>query len=61
MPTNIRAMLSVVVALVTAAVFYFESQAVESSLEWFALILGFALIGAIWLFPEAKKRADRST
>ncbi len=61
MPTNIRAMLSIAVALVTAAVFYFESQAGPGSLKWFALFLGLAMIGAVWLFPEAKKRADRST
>ena len=60
MPTNIRTMLSIAVALDTISVFYFESQAGQGSLKWFALFLGLAMIGAVWLFPEAKKRADRS-
>jgi hypothetical protein len=61
MPTNIRMMLSIVVALVAAAVFYFEHQAGQGFLKWFALFLSLALVGAVWLFPEAKKHADRST
>ena len=54
MPTNIRAGLSVVVAIVAIIVFYFEKQAGDSGLPWLALGLGAVMLGAIWLFPEAK-------
>ena len=54
MPNNIRAILSVIVALVALAVFYFESQAESGSSSWYVLALGVFMIGAVWLFPEAK-------
>ena len=54
MPTNIRRMLSVVVALVAIGAFYFENQAGEDFLKWFALVLGALMVGAVWLFPEAQ-------
>lgn len=61
MPTNIRTMLSFVVALVAVAVFYFENQAGQGFLKWFALVLGAIMTGAVWLFPEAGRRDDRPT
>jgi len=54
MPTNIRAGLSVVVAIVTAVAFYFEWQASAGLLKWIVLCLGVFMIWALWLFPEAK-------
>lgn len=59
MPTNIRAILSVVMALAAVAVFYFESQAGQGFLKWFALVLGAVMVGAVWLFPEAASQKDR--
>jgi hypothetical protein len=58
MPTKIRAGLSVVVALVAIVVFYFENRAGTGSLQWIALGLGAVMLGAIWLFPEAKGTKD---
>ena len=58
MPTNIRAGLSVVVALVAIVVFYFENQAGTGALPWLVLGLGALMLGAIWLFPEAKRTKD---
>ena len=58
MPTNIRKMLSVIVALVAVAAFYFENQAGQNVLKWLALVLGALMIAAVWLFPEAKRRRD---
>ena len=58
MPTNIRAGLSLVVVLVAIAVFYFENQAGAGLLPWLALGLGAVMLGAIWLFPEAKGTKD---
>ncbi|MDH3240693.1 MAG: hypothetical protein OEO83_08500 [Alphaproteobacteria bacterium] len=61
MPTNIRRMLSLVVALVVVAVLYFEYQAGQGFLKWFALVLGVVMIGAVWLFPEAGRQKDRQS
>ncbi len=58
MPTNIRAGLSVVVALLTLAVFYFEGGPPSGALPWLALGLGALMLGAVWLFPEAKGTKD---
>ena len=61
MPSNIRAILSVVVALVTIVVFALEARAGQDFLKWFVLVLGGLMIGAVWLFPETKSRANPKT
>ncbi len=58
MPNNIRAGLTALVILVALVVFYFESQAGEGLLKWLALGLGAFMGYAVWLFPEAKQKAD---
>ncbi len=58
MPRNIRAGLTVVVILVALGAFYFEQRAGEALLEWLALGLGAFMVYAVWLFPEAKQKAD---
>ena len=58
MPNNIRAGLSVTVALVAAAAFYFEHDAGSGLSKWIALALGAFMIYAVWLFPEAKRSKD---
>jgi hypothetical protein len=58
MPTNIRAIITVIVVLVTAAAFYFESQGGDGILKWIALALGAFMVYAMWLFPEVEKRSD---
>ena len=58
MPNNIRAMLSVIVALVAFVAFYFEMRAGPGSLKWSVLGLAAFMIYAVWLFPEAKGRKD---
>ena len=57
MPTNIRAALSVLVALVTALAFYVESRTGSGALRWIVLGLGTVMLGAVWLFPEARNRS----
>ena len=59
MPTNIRAMLSVIVALATAVLVYFEMQAGSGGRAWLVLGLGAFMLVAVWLFPEAKRTGDR--
>ena len=58
MPTNIRAGLTVIVALAVAVTAYLESTAADGSRQWLVLLLGALMIGAIWLFPEAKAGDD---
>ena len=58
MPNNIRAGLTAVVIIVAAVVFYFEHQAGQGLLKWLALGLGAFMVYAVWLFPEAKQKAD---
>ncbi len=58
MPTKIRRMLSLAVVLVAIAAFFLEQRSGYDALKWYALILGAAMVAAIWLFPEAKKHND---
>ena len=58
MPNNIRAGLTAVMIIVAAVVFYLEHQAGQGLLKWFALGLGAFMVYAVWLFPEAKQKAD---
>jgi hypothetical protein len=59
MPTNIRIMLSVVVAVVAFFVFYFVENGPElETLRWFSIALAVAMEMAIWLFPEARRGGD---
>lgn len=60
MPTRIRRYLTGIVLLVTIAAFLLERQAGQGGMAWYVLVLGSALAGAIWLFPEAKKH-DRTS
>jgi len=58
MPNNIRAMLTVTVALVAAVVFYFETQAESGALRWIALALAALMIYGLWLYPEGDRKKD---
>ena len=58
MPNNIRAILTVVIALIACAAFWFEHQAGETFLKWLAAGLGVLMVGAVWLFPETEGKAD---
>jgi hypothetical protein len=48
-------MVSVVVALVGGAAFYVESRAGDDTLGWLMAGLAALMIGAVWLFPEARR------
>ncbi|MCK5363861.1 MAG: hypothetical protein KAR22_12870 [Gammaproteobacteria bacterium] len=56
MPTHLRFMLSVVVAVVGAVAFYVESRAADDTLGWLMVGLAALMIGAVWLFPEARRK-----
>jgi len=55
MPTHLRFMLSVVVAVIGAVAFYFESGGGNDTMGWLVAGLAALMIGAVWLFPEARR------
>ncbi len=55
MPTNIRAALTVIVVLVAAVVFYFESAAESGGLKWIVVALAVFMVYGLWLYPETKR------
>ena len=61
MPTNIRAALTVVVALVAAVVFYFEWRAGSGALKWIVIALAAFMVYGLWLYPEAKRGDDQGS
>ena len=55
MPAKYKIIISIIVAIVAAAVFYFQREAGQTVTPWVALGLGAFMIFAIWLFPETRK------
>ena len=55
MPNHLRFMLSVAVALVGVVAFYLESQSGNEEIGYIMAGLAVLMIGAVWLFPEARR------
>jgi hypothetical protein len=53
-PIHLRFMLSVVVAFVGAVAFYTEWR--DGDMGWIMAGLAALMIGAVWLFPEARRK-----
>jgi hypothetical protein len=51
-------MLTVVVAVVAAVVFYLEWAAGSGALKWVVVGLAALMIYGLWLYPEAKHHDD---
>ena len=56
MPTHLRFMLSVAVALVGAIAFFVEWRGGDENMGWIMVGLAALMIGAVWLFPEARRK-----
>ena len=56
MPNHLRFMLSVAVALVGAVAFYVEWHSGDATMGWIMTGLAVLMIGAVWLFPEARRK-----
>ena len=56
MPNHIKAILSVLVLIITTTLFYVDHQAGAGFEKWVALLLGPLMVGSIWLFPGTKAR-----
>ncbi len=59
MPNHLRFILSVTVALAGAIAFYFERRGGDEQMGWIMLGLAALMIGAVWLFPEARRKDPR--
>lgn len=60
MPSDVKAILSLVTLVVAVAVAYWESGAGNGHLFWFVIGFGIFAVMAMWVFPEAvgKKGGD---
>lgn len=58
MPSDIKAMLSVVVLLVAAGFAYWEHMNGNGHLAVLVIAFGIFAVIAMWVFPEAMSRAD---
>jgi len=56
MPSNIKAGVSLLVAIVGAVAFWLERGAGRHDLAWTAAALAAFMILAMWIFPEAKRK-----
>lgn len=59
MPTNIKIILTILVAITAVGAHYFQTAAGQELTPWIVLGLGGFMIIALWLFPEAKGKHER--
>ena len=58
MPSDVKAILSVIALAVAAAVAYWESSIGNGHLFWFVVGFGVFAVVAMWVFPEAVGKGD---
>jgi len=58
MPSDVKAILSVVVLVVALLFAYWESSVGNGHLFWFVIGFGFFAVVAMWVFPEAVGKND---
>ncbi len=56
MPPNIKAFISLLVAIVGAVAYWLERGAGRPDLAWVAGALAAFMILAMWIFPEARRK-----
>lgn len=59
MPNHLKVVISLIVLAVAALLFFFDTRAGMGASRWVAVVLAPLMVGAIWLFPEAKAREIR--
>ena len=59
MPNHIKAIISLLVALAAGGFFWQQQEAGQAVTPWVGIALAAFMIGAVWLFPEAKGRKGR--
>lgn len=55
MPVKIKLMLSLLVVVVTAITAYAQHSIGHGRIQYLVVFLGFAMVFAMWLFPEVKR------
>lgn len=55
MPNHLRFLLSIAVAVVSAVALYAEWRSGDTAMGWIMAGLAVLMIGAVWLFPEARR------
>jgi hypothetical protein len=58
MPSDVKAILSVIALAVAAAFAYWESSIGNGHLFWFVIGFGVFAVVAMWVFPEAVGKTD---
>ena len=58
MPSHLKLLLSVAVALVAAVLYRYEAGRGADTLQWVAVGLACLMIFAVWLFPETRRAKD---
>jgi hypothetical protein len=58
MPSDVKAILSVIALAVAAAVAYWETSIGNGHLFWFLIGFGVFAVVAMWVFPEAVGKTD---
>ncbi len=59
MPPHLKAILSIVVAVVCVALFYYDHQQAAGAVKWVELLLAPLMIIGVWIFPEPSSRDIR--
>lgn len=59
MPNKVKAVISLLVATAAAGMFFYQQEIGLQANKWIAVGLALFMIGAVWLFPEAKGRKGR--
>lgn len=59
MPSHIKAIISLLVAAVAAGMFLHENAVGHEANKWIAVGLAVFMVGALWLFPEAKGQKQK--
>jgi hypothetical protein len=55
MPVKIKLMLSLIVIVVAAITAYVQHAIGHERIQYLVIFLGFAMVFAMWLFPEVKR------
>lgn len=55
MPVKIKLMLSLLVVVVAAIAAYVQHAMGHERIQYLVIFLGFAMVFAMWLFPEVKR------
>lgn len=59
MPNHVKAILSVIVAVVAAGMFWYQDRLGLEDNKWIAAGLAAFMIAAVWLFPEAQGKKQK--